>query len=150
MNDREKRWREEFLSIDWKEHNRKWNSVCGETIYLAALLKAQEEIDRATTSLGYYKGLFNDSRGEIQRLQESIGKLKIGSLKMSKILQKLQSDIDLGEHLDEFWLKDLFPEAQEIEKRDKLLERVKNNPNKFFWEREIAEQWLKDYEELKK
>jgi len=38
---------------------------------------------------------------------------------------------------------------EDIQKRDKFFERVKNEPNKFFWDRDVAEQWIKDLEELK-
>jgi len=55
--------------------------------------------------------------------EETTKKLRADILRMSTILQKLQRDLDRDEHVDGFWMKDLFPDAQEIEKRDKLIER---------------------------
>lgn len=116
-----------------------------EAAYIAARNKAQEEIDKKHTLL---LSITKDKDAMLERESN----LKIENLNMRHILQKLQKDLDRDEHVDSFWMKDLFPEAQEIEKRDKLIEQAKP------WMKGMADRnvkgnlhevWIKEVEELK-
>ena len=91
---------------------------------------------------------------EIVKLKEDNSRFKADNLNLRLILQKLQRDLDRDEHVDGFWMKDLFPEAQEIEllkheiqKRDELLNTaLKHLDMTYKWGLWIYES--EDYQEM--
>ena len=134
----EKKWREEFEALQFKYKNnleRSWNGYADGEIhsrwimYEAARKKAQEEIDFKDSQLKTREAVLNK---EIERLHKKVTSLHGGYDEAVIIFNG------------------------ECEKRDKLLEQSYLTMKYFacvsdeIIERKHAEQWLKDYEELKR
>lgn len=58
---------------------------------------------------------------ELAKIKKDNSKLKTDNLNLRLIYLKLQRDLDRDEHVDGFWMKDLFPEAQELEQLQEQL-----------------------------